>query len=119
MSRSGPPTGPGGITPAEAHRLAQGGHALLLDVREPEEYAREHAPGALLLPLGQLTPRTRLPRRRTVLAICRSGNRSLVAAGLLAAHGIDVLDVTGGMRAWRQAGLPTHSGTGCPCGPAT
>jgi len=47
-----------------------------------------------------------------VLAICRSGNRSQKAAELLAARGVEVSNVSGGMRAWAAAGLPVHDNAG-------
>ena len=123
-----PPT-PAQIDPAEAHRLAAAGEALLLDVREPEEHAELHAPGALLLPLGDLgaTGSPDAARAadavraagggRLVLAVCRSGNRSQAATELLNAHGLPTVNVAGGMRAWLRGGLPVHRGE-CRCGGA-
>ncbi|WP_244305531.1 rhodanese-like domain-containing protein [Kitasatospora cheerisanensis] len=115
---------PAQIDPAEAHRLATAGEALLLDVREPAEYAEVHAPGAVLVPLGSLDgfgssagadgPDAEGP---LVLALCRSGNRSQVATDVLNARGVRTVNVTGGMRAWLEAGLPSHQGA-CPCGTA-
>ncbi|GAA2108019.1 hypothetical protein GCM10009759_47640 [Kitasatospora saccharophila] len=117
------PPAPAQIHPAEAHRLAAAGEALLLDVREPEEHAELHAPGALLLPLGDLGT-TRSPDAvraaaggRLVLAVCRSGHRSQTATELLNAHGVPTVNVVGGMRAWLRDGLPAHR-DGCRCGGA-
>ncbi|MFF2146567.1 rhodanese-like domain-containing protein [Kitasatospora sp. NPDC058190] len=112
------PPAPGQTTPVQAHELARTGAAVLLDVREAAEYSAGHAPGALHLPLIGLAAGVELPPEaadRTVLAICRSGNRSQRAAELLAARGAEVLNVAGGMGAWAQAGLPVttpHGGTG-------
>ncbi len=86
-------------------RLVDAGIALLLDVREDDEWAAGHAPAALHVPLGD-RPRTHLPAGRCVLAICRSGNRSATAAAVLLALGSDARNVRGGMLAWRAAGLP-------------
>jgi rhodanese-related sulfurtransferase len=97
------------ITPQEAHaRLSAGGdHYLLLDVRQPAEHSSGVAPGALLIPLTQLGKRLgEVPRGRQVLCICASGHRSPLAARRLSRAGYEVLDVTGGMNAWRAAGLP-------------
>ncbi|HTN65279.1 MAG TPA: rhodanese-like domain-containing protein [Burkholderiaceae bacterium] len=91
----------------------QSGGALLIDVRETGEYAEGHAPGSVLIPLGQL--QQRLPeiesyKDKPVVLICRSGNRSAKAlkqlqqAGFSAASNID-----GGMIAWKKAGLPIVS----------
>ncbi|MFG2907482.1 rhodanese-like domain-containing protein [Kitasatospora sp. NPDC048286] len=100
---------PGHTTPAEAHDLARTGAAVLLDVREAAEFTAGHAPGSLHQPLIGLVAGVPLPSEaagRTVLAICRSGNRSQRAAELLAQRGVQVLNVAGGMNAWALAGLP-------------
>jgi glyoxylase-like metal-dependent hydrolase (beta-lactamase superfamily II)/rhodanese-related sulfurtransferase len=85
---------------------------LLLDVRQPEEYTGElgHVPGALLLPLPELQARLHeidSDRARTVITICRSGNRSARAAAILRDAGFaNVLNMTGGTLAWRERGFP-------------
>lgn len=81
--------------------------AVLLDVREDDEWATGHAPGAVHVPMGQLTPET-LPEGRPLYCICRSGNRSLQVAEVLVAAGIDARNVSGGMSAWIDAGLPVE-----------
>ena len=58
-----------------------------------------------------LGPRGR-PTSRPVVAVCRSGNRSGQAALALAAAGVDVVNMTGGMKAWHDAGLPMRSNDG-------
>lgn len=94
------------VPPEEAYRMARDG-ALLVDVREPFEYQSGHAPDARLLPLGTLVVgHDDLPRDRRVLLICATGNRSAHAAQVLQQRGLDVVDVAGGMSAWRSAGLP-------------
>jgi rhodanese-related sulfurtransferase len=92
---------------AAAHLLQQQG-ALLIDVRESHEFAAGHARGARNVPLGQLGGRiAELETDRTVLLICRSGNRSRTAQGLLRRHNItDTRNVRGGMIAWYAARLP-------------
>jgi rhodanese-related sulfurtransferase len=90
-------------TPTQAFDRAPG--SVLLDVREPEEFAAGHAPGAVNVPMRLLTP-PRLPEGRPVLCICRSGNRSGRVAEVLVASGIDARNVTGGMLAWEREGLP-------------
>ncbi|MEU1285037.1 rhodanese-like domain-containing protein [Kitasatospora sp. NPDC005856] len=108
---------PGLTTPAEAHGLARTGAAALLDVREAAEFTAGHAPGALHQPLIALVAGVPLPPEaagRTVLAICRSGNRSQRAAELLAQRGVEVLNVAGGMNAWAEAGLPVTTPGGSP-----
>lgn len=96
-------------TPVQARELARTGDAVLLDVREADEFAAGHAPGALHQPLIALAAGAPLPPAatgRTVLALCRSGHRSRRAVELLAQRGVRALNVTGGMHAWALAGLP-------------
>ncbi|MBC3193427.1 rhodanese-like domain-containing protein [Pseudonocardia sp. C8] len=98
--------------PAGARELAARG-ALLLDVREPEEWRAGHIEGAFHAPLGDLDP-ARFDRDRTVVAICRSGNRSATAAAALAGAGVDARNLAGGMKAWAAAGLPFAGEDGEP-----
>lgn len=80
--------------------------AALLDVREPEEFANGHVPGAVNLPQADLATRLdEVPRDRPVYVICQGGFRSLRAAQFLSQCGIpDVVSVRGGTEAWRTAG---------------
>jgi rhodanese-related sulfurtransferase len=89
--------------PADAHDRAPG--QVLLDVREDDEWAAGHAPGAVHLPLSRLHP-DHLPEADRLLVICRSGNRSGQAAAALARAGYDASNVAGGMNAWAAQGLP-------------
>ena len=84
---------------------------VLIDVREPAEYAEAHVPGAHLIPMGQLASRLdEVPRDRTVYVICRTGNRSGQMGPLLDAHGYDSVNVVGGTKAWVEAGHPYDTG---------
>jgi len=89
---------------------------LLLDVREPDEFAQVRAPGALLLPMSVLSSRiAQLPVDRPLLVICHLGGRSAAVAGFLVRTGrADVTNVTGGMDAWERAGLPVRRGPVMP-----
>ena len=79
---------------------------FVVDVREDYEYAAGHVPGATLIPLGQLPNRLdEIPDDKTVVAVCRSGNRSGQATQFLQQQGINVHNMQGGMIAWEQAGL--------------
>jgi thioredoxin 1 len=82
--------------------------ALRLDVREPEEFARGHVPGALPLPQAELATRLgELPRDRPIHLICQSGSRSYRSAQFLRQVGFtDVASVAGGTTAWHRAGQP-------------
>ncbi|MGW0821618.1 rhodanese-like domain-containing protein [Streptomyces sp. NPDC002845] len=102
--------GPGRVDVREAAaRTAPDGDAVLLDVREPDEWNAGHAPHAVHLTLAALTAGAELPSTahgRPPVVICRSGNRSRRAAEILVRRGVDAVDVIGGMRAWAEAGLP-------------
>lgn len=100
------------VDPTEALRLARDG-ALLLDVREPDEWVAGHAADATHMPLGELDPRG-VPRDRIVVAVCRSGGRSGKAAIALVEAGIDVRNMAGGMNAWAEANLPITRDDGQP-----
>jgi rhodanese-related sulfurtransferase len=89
--------------------------ALLLDVREAGEWARGHAPEAVLIPMSQLNERAgELPTDRTILCICHVGSRSAVVTEALNRSGWQAANVRGGMSAWERAGLPVVTDTGEP-----
>ena len=93
---------------SEARGLRRG---VVLDVRNPDEFARGHVDGALFMPLHIVPLRSsELDRAETYFVVCESGARSAQACGYLAAQGFDVRSVQGGMSAWRSAGLPTTVG---------
>jgi len=97
-----------GVEVKQAQAMVSQG-ALLLDVREPGEYAEVHASNALLIPLGQLDTRmTEIAayKDKPIAVICRSGRRSAKAVALLQQAGYSqVSNVAGGMNAWESAGL--------------
>ncbi len=79
----------------------------LLDVREPYEWDAGHIEGATHIPMGQLAARQdELARDRTIVVVCRSGNRSAQVTGALQRAGYDAHNMEGGMAAWDRAGLP-------------
>jgi len=83
---------------------------VLIDVREPSEYAAGHIPGVKLIPLGTLPGRVNeIPRDKFVVMTCRSGHRSSQATKFLRDQGFDnVHNMMGGISAWKQAGLPVE-----------
>jgi rhodanese-related sulfurtransferase len=92
---------------------------LILDVREPGEYAQEHLPGALNVPRGMLEAKADLDyagreprladRSQPIITHCASGARSAFAADVLQVMGFtDVRSMVGGIAAWRELGLPTE-----------
>jgi rhodanese-related sulfurtransferase len=95
-------------SPAELRDGLAHGDVLLIDVREPAEYATERIPGALLYPLSTFDPKA-IPAAsgRTLVMHCGGGGRSMRAAQALAAAGVtDVRNLDGGIRAWKALGLP-------------
>jgi rhodanese-related sulfurtransferase len=79
--------------------------APLLDVRESDEWAAGHAPGATHLPMSELTGRMdELPDGDPLYVICRSGGRSARVVAYLSAQGYPAVNVEGGMQAWARQG---------------
>ena len=91
-----------------AARLLEDG-AAVVDVREPEEFATGHVPGAVNIPMGQVHRRLgELDRSRRQLVVCRSGNRSGAITDVLLAQGFDAVNVAGGTLAWAREGHPVE-----------
>jgi rhodanese-related sulfurtransferase len=89
--------------------------AVILDVREDDEWAAGHVDGATHVPLGEVPARLgELPDADPLYIICRSGNRSGRAVAWLGQQGIETVNVAGGMRAWAAAGRPMVSDSGAP-----
>ncbi len=84
--------------------------AVLLDVRENDEWAAGHAPAAVHVPMGQVPQRldelTSMLPDRPVHVVCRSGGRSARITAYLVQAGWEAVNVDGGMRAWAAAGRP-------------
>ena len=100
------------VTAGEVNRLVGEG-AVLLDVREDDEWQAGHAPEAVHIPLGQLSASMdRLPRGRAIVAICRSGGRSGLATKALLEAGHDAVNLEGGMKGWAASGLPITTDSG-------
>jgi rhodanese-related sulfurtransferase len=100
------------IGPLEAHELIDAG-ALLIDVREPQEWEAGRAPQAHHIPLGELHARVgEVPSDQTVVFVCHSGGRSGRATQAFRGLGYEAVNLTGGMLAWQEAGLPVVSDTG-------
>lgn len=98
------------ITVSEARGMAAQG-ALLVDVREPREWAAGHVDGSVHVPLGRFEA-SYVPAGRPIVLVCRSGSRSAIAAQLLQAAGrTDVFNMAGGLMAWDAAGFPLVAGS--------
>ncbi len=98
------------VTPAEARELGPG--ATILDVRGRAEWEAERIPGVENIPVGYLTEQLdRLPRHGPLVLHCQGGGRSAIAASVLRARGFDnVVNLAGGIDAWKGAGLETERG---------
>jgi len=90
------------VSNEELHNQMNDPSALILDVREPAEYAFDHIPGALSIPLGELENRiNELPKDKTIYVVCRTGTRSDLAAQKLTEKGFtNVWNVVPGMSQW-------------------
>lgn len=87
-----------------------GGGRTVVDLREPNEWAAGHIPGAVHHPLGQVgAALTDLPRDTPLAVHCQAGTRSAIGASVLEAAGFtDVVDLSGGYAGWVAAGRPSE-----------
>jgi rhodanese-related sulfurtransferase/glyoxylase-like metal-dependent hydrolase (beta-lactamase superfamily II) len=94
--------------PMVAEELASADPPLLLDIRNPREWATKHIEGSVNVPLNHLQKRiAEIPRDRRVAVHCAGGYRSSIAAGILHQYGItNLIEMAGGLAAWDAAKLP-------------
>ena len=86
------------------------GSAMLIDVREPGEFASGHIPGSVNMPLSRFSPDA-VPKGRPVILICLSGARSARArSACTAVHGDNVSNFAPGVSGWRNQGGPLQRG---------
>lgn len=109
-----------------SRKLAAGERPLLLDVREPAEFAALHIPGSINVPRGILeqscewdydetVPELAAGRERDIVVICRSGKRSLLAADVMQQMGYTrVVSLKTGVRGWNDYEQPLQDGQGKP-----
>jgi rhodanese-related sulfurtransferase len=107
--------GAGAVGTAEAVRLINREKAVLIDVSEPEEFAKGHPNGARNVPISSLTAPLdavkALPSNKALplIVVCPTGTRASRAAGLLRKAGYEkVQPLAGGLGAWREAKLPVE-----------
>jgi len=82
-------------------------NALLVDVREQNEWDAGHIDGSVHIPMSQMPDRLgELDKKVMTIVVCRSGNRSGKVAAWLINRGYDALNMTGGMLSWTEEGLP-------------
>lgn len=99
------------ITPQQAKALLETQNALFVDIREPDEYAREHIAGSRLAPLSVLSSLPEDPDQdRPAVFFCHSGRRTQNSVALLEARGFkEIYLMEGGLSGWKAAGLPLVS----------
>ena len=102
---------PDTISVAEAAAKRDAG-AFILDVRTQEEWNEYHIPGSTLITLDKLETRlNEVPKDKEVVVVCRSGNRSQPGRDILKNAGFSqVTSMTGGLKEWKAANLPTVTG---------
>jgi rhodanese-related sulfurtransferase len=89
----------------------------ILDVREPYEWDAGHIEEAVHIPLAEVmagSEKDKLDPGRPVVVVCKTGNRSELAALMLQARGLDAQNLEGGTEAWVAAGLPILASDGSP-----
>lgn len=104
------------ISATELKRRLDAGDAILIDVRESDEHAREHILGARLAPLSAIDAHD-FDRDHAKAAVfhCRSGMRTQASAAKLLAHGFrEAYYLDGGIEAWKAAGFPVHADRKAP-----
>lgn len=83
---------------------------VVVDVRNPQEYAQGHVPGAVNIPLDTISARcTELATDQPVYLVCGGNSRSMEAAGALDQGGYDARPIEGGTRGWVAEGRPLES----------
>jgi rhodanese-related sulfurtransferase len=103
---------PPDIDPATAAKRLKDKDFVLIDVREPAESDEERIEGAVLMPLSTFNPQVVVDKYgdKDVAIHCLGGGRSARAAAAVTAAGKPASNVTGGINAWKAAGLPTKTG---------
>jgi rhodanese-related sulfurtransferase len=100
------------ISPAEAQKMAERGEAVLIDVREEDSWREEHALGAKHLSRGiiELEIEDEVPDPdQPIICYCGGGSRSALVTESLQKMGYrNVRSMRGGLRGWKEAGLPTE-----------
>ncbi len=104
------------VAPQTARQWLDDGQAILIDIREADEYVREHIPEAHLIPLSGFSPED-FPKDRDKIAIfhCASGTRTATAISQILASGFaEIYMLEGGLKAWRAAGLRVNENRSAP-----
>jgi rhodanese-related sulfurtransferase len=104
-------TGGPAVTTLQATQLINARNAQIVDVRDAGEFGESSLPNARNIPVGEIDRRAaELRKERPVIVVCNGGGRAPRAAARLRAAGLtEVYVLTGGLAAWRDAGLPLRS----------
>lgn len=105
------------ISPQQAHEWLSSGEAILIDVREPDEFKAEHIACAASLPLAnmcKLIQQMHIPKGRKIIFQCLRGKRGEQACALVPQMNTayDAYNLEGGINGWKEAGLPVVSSAG-------
>src|SRR5689334_11208250 len=99
------------VSPQDAARKVESGAAVLIDVREKDEWDEQHIPKAIHVSRGRLEGEIEekvTDPNATIIVHCGGGGRSALAAETLQRMGYkNVMSLSGGLKAWKKAGLPT------------
>ena len=96
----------------ETFAAAHAAGAVVVDVRNPDEYVSGHVRGAVLIPLGEMgTRQDDIPDGNPVYVICAIGGRSLQAVKAMVEAGYQAVSVAGGTKGWIQQGRPVVTGS--------
>ena len=97
--------------PMVAEEMESADAPLVLDIRNPREWATRHIGGSVNIPLNHLQERiSEIPRNRRIAVHCAGGYRSSIAASILHQYGItNLIEMAGGLAAWEAAKLPVVS----------
>ncbi|MDQ3758964.1 MAG: rhodanese-like domain-containing protein [Actinomycetota bacterium] len=106
------------IDPAEVAAKAEAGEIELIDVRRDYEHEAGRIAGARQIEMNELTAQAgSLPKDRPIVFYCRGGSRSAMAAEAFSQAGFDARNMTGGLSAWIEQGLPLEPADGKIAGP--
>jgi rhodanese-related sulfurtransferase len=102
------------VDPAGARERVDAG-AVVLDVREPDEWSAGHVSDSAWIPMTAIPARYgELPTDRAIVVVCRTGARSGRVTEALRGAGYDAVNLAGGLQAWIAAGLPLVADDGAP-----
>jgi rhodanese-related sulfurtransferase len=102
-------TGGPRVTPGQATQLINREDAIVVDVRDQGEYEAGHILGARNVPMARMESADLKRKDKTIIVYCETGDRAPKAAAALKKQGFEkVVNLSGGLAAWKQAGLPVE-----------